>query len=65
MGFWSLHEMYYERCVRDGAHRPIARMCYEKLEQSLLLGYSGSAGVFLPLSVMKQLKELRELTTVK
>ncbi len=65
LGFWSLHEMYYEQCVRQSAHTPIARKCYTSLEQSVLLGYSGSAGIFVPLSVQRQLKELYDLTILK
>lgn len=65
LGFWSLHEMYYEQCVRAAPHTSLARKCYENLEQSVFLGYSGSAGIFVPLSVQKQLKELYELTLLK
>lgn len=61
LGFWTLHEMYYEKCVRETPHSAMARKCYESLEQSVLLGYSGSAGLFLPATVQKQLNELRAL----
>lgn len=65
LGFWTIHEMYFEQCIRQAPHTRLARDCYEQFEQSVLLGYSGSAGLFLPASVGKQLQELRALTTLK
>lgn len=65
LGFWTLHELYYERCVREAPHTALSFKCYTELEQSVLLGYSGSAGLFLPISVRKQLQELRSLAMIK
>ncbi len=65
LGFWTLHEMYYEQCIRKAPHTNFAAKCYERLEQSILLGYSGSAGIFVPVSVQRQLKELYYLTILK
>lgn len=65
LGFWTIHEMYFERCIRQSPHTKLARQCYEQFEQSVLLGYSGSAGLFLPAGVGKQLEELRTLSTLK
>lgn len=61
LGFWTLHEMYFEKCIRVAPHSELARKCYEGYEQSIVLGYSGSAGLFLPTSVIKHLSELRRL----
>lgn len=65
LGFWTIHEMYFERCIRQAPHSPLARTCYEQFEQSVLLGYSGSGGLFLPAAVGKQLLDLRALATAK
>jgi hypothetical protein len=65
LGFWTLHEMYYEKCVSEAPHTKLARKCYENLEQSIILGFSGSAGIFVPISVQKHLRELSKLSSPK
>ncbi len=60
-----LPEMYYETCVRQSAHTPIAEQCFNRFEESLYFGYSGSGGAFLPDDVQAVLTELKELSEPK
>jgi tetratricopeptide (TPR) repeat protein len=61
LGAWNLHENYYESCVRRDPNSPTAKRCFNRLEASLYLGYSGSAGVSLPADERARLEKLRNL----
>jgi len=61
LGAWNLHENYYESCVLRDPKSPIAKRCFNRLEASLYLGYSGSAGVNLPSDERARLEKLRAL----
>jgi hypothetical protein len=58
IGLWSLHEMYYEACIRNTPHSNIAKQCYLRYENSVFSGYAGSGGVDVPPDVMLHIKEL-------
>lgn len=60
---WNIHELYYEACIRKSPYTEIAQTCYERYEQSVFFGYSGSAGLSLPPNVKKHLKQLKKLAT--
>lgn len=60
-GLWSLNEIYFESCIRKLSHSTLALSCYHELEDSIIVGYSGSGGYFVPYPVRKRLEELREL----
>jgi hypothetical protein len=55
----DLHELYYEACVKRASGTPIADACYQRYEQSVYLGYTGSAGTDLPAEVRQKLERLR------
>lgn len=57
----SLHENYFETCVRRVPHTVWARGCYKSLEESLFMGYTGSSGTHLPMDVQTKLGELSKL----
>lgn len=57
--FWTLHEPYYEACLRKAAHTEQAKQCYDKLEESLILGYTGSSGLHLPTEIDARLRSLK------
>jgi hypothetical protein len=61
MNFWTLHETYYEQCIRSLPHSNQARMCFGKLKDSVTLGYSGSSGVQIPPDVSKRLENFKTL----
>lgn len=56
----SLHENYYENCVRRVPHSAWSERCYKKLEESIYFGYTGSSGLRVPLDVQTQLQELQK-----
>lgn len=58
---WSLHEDYYEACVRKAPHSAWSMKCYKNLESSVVMGYTGSSGTAIPADVQEKLKELKIL----
>lgn len=61
LALWSLHESYFEACIRQLPHSAWSKRCYQKLEESIYFGYSGSSGVRIPLDVHTKLKQLNDL----
>lgn len=61
LAMWSLHEDYYETCIRKVPHTNWSAQCYRKLEESVLLGYTGSSGTSIPEDVSRRLVELQKL----
>jgi hypothetical protein len=60
LSLFSLHENYYESCVRSVSHTPWAKKCYDKLEESIRFGYSGSGGTHIPVEVQLYLDSLKK-----
>ena len=58
-GTWDLPEIYYEACVRIVPATDLAKKCYRGFEKVIFLGYSGSAGVFIPKAEKDKLNELK------
>ncbi|MBA2490705.1 MAG: hypothetical protein H0V34_03005 [Gammaproteobacteria bacterium] len=58
---WPSHERYFEACVRRAPHSRIAVRCYERFEQSVYIGYSGSGGTFIPEDMQKRMSELKRI----
>ncbi len=54
----NLHNVYYEACIERSPHSEIARTCYRRYEQSMYLGFTGSAGTHLPQEIKKHLLDL-------
>ena len=54
----TLHERFYESCIREVPHTPRSDLCYRKLERSIVAGYTGSSGTRIPEEVRKRLLEL-------
>lgn len=61
LGSWTLHESYYEACLLKDPKSPVGRRCFNRLEASLYMGYSGSSGTHLPTEERARLKRLRAL----
>ena len=61
MNFWTLHETYFEQCVRTLPHSSQASTCFERLNDSVTLGYSGSSGTQIPADVRRRLSALKAL----
>lgn len=62
LGSWNLNESYYEACIQTAPKSTLAKSCYDRLEASLMMGYSGSSGVHLPPGERDRLKRLKEMT---
>jgi len=60
-GFWELPDVYFEACVRELPNSNTAKSCYRKYEQNIVVGYSGSAGIFIPSDERMKLNELKKL----
>lgn len=65
MNFWTLHENYYEQCIRLYPHSKQAEQCFERLKDSITLGYSGSSGINIPPEVSRRLEGYREAALPK
>jgi hypothetical protein len=60
-GYVSFGEPYLTQCIEKFQPTPISSECYSALEEYWIVGYSGSAGVFLPKSHKKELERLKKL----
>lgn len=58
---FSLSELYFKQCIKEFPHSHFARKCFEKYEESIYSGFSGSGGVFIPKDVRAELESLRAL----
>lgn len=65
LGLWNLNEVYYESCIRTLQKTPLAKECYQQLEKSVSIGFSGSGGYFLPYSVRQFLQKMKEMAEPK
>ncbi len=59
LGSWTLHESYYEACLLKDPKSQVAKSCFNRLEASLYMGYSGSSGTHLPPEERERLRKLR------
>ncbi len=62
ISFWNLSETYYEACIKTLPHSPLAKKCYKNWEDAIMVGYSGSGGVFIPNSVAEKKSQLKALS---
>lgn len=61
LGYWGLHETYYESCIRETPNTRVSSRCFQRLQESIYLGYSGSSGVHIPPEEMDRLNSLRAM----
>lgn len=61
MGIWDLPEVYYEACVRSSPKSEEAKRCYREFERTIVLGFSGSAGIFIPKEERARMNDLKAL----
>lgn len=59
LGFWNLGDRYFLACIDRQPHSALAEKCYRRYEDSLILGYTGSAGTSVPSAVKKHLHEVQ------
>ena len=60
----SLSRRYLERCIRDYPSHQIAEECFNEYEMLMIVSFSGSGGVYLPLEAQEEINELRRLVYV-
>lgn len=60
-----LPEMYYETCIRRDPHSATAQKCYSRYESNVYFGYTGSGGTSIPDDLADNMKQLKELASVK
>jgi hypothetical protein len=61
LGSWNLHESYYEACLVKDPKSALARNCYNRLEASLFMGYSGTSGTHIPPEERSRLQKLKQM----
>ncbi|MEN9724087.1 MAG: hypothetical protein RJB38_2073 [Pseudomonadota bacterium] len=61
--FWNLNEIYFEACIHRAPHTDTAEACYRRLEESVIVGYTGSAGTELPVTERSRLDDLRRMAS--
>ncbi len=61
-GFWELPEVYFEACVRAKKKTKLSKSCFQQYKAELLMGFTGSAGTFLPSPERKKLNELKKIS---
>lgn len=65
LDFWQMTEAFYERCIDAAPHTKVARKCFERYEDQVTLGYTGTAGTDIPLELQKTLNLYREKSKIK
>lgn len=58
---FSLGDMYLKRCIKDYSSSEYAMKCYKALEDSYVMGFTGSSGTSIPSDIKKELKNLKKL----
>ncbi|MEO7161995.1 MAG: hypothetical protein ABI041_03665 [Bdellovibrionia bacterium] len=53
----ELHDFYFEACIKKTPHTSLAELCYERYEESVYFGYTGSSGTALPKDVKDRLSK--------
>lgn len=59
---WDLDRLYFESCIREAPHTDYAKKCYQRYSEKVYMGYTGSAGTFIPDDEQRRLEELRKLS---
>tara|TARA_B100000749_G_scaffold280896_1_gene280705 strand:- start:77119 stop:78258 length:1140 start_codon:yes stop_codon:yes gene_type:complete len=60
-GFWDVPLVYYEACIKEKQKSAIAKKCFKEVEQEITLGFTGSAGTFIPAAEKNHLNRLRAM----
>lgn len=61
----EIHENYYKACILNQPGSEIAKKCYKTLEESVMVSYTGSSGVHVPVDVEIWLKDLQKKSESK
>jgi hypothetical protein len=58
INLYSLGDLYFKRCIKEFSSSPFAKRCFKSYKDSIYLGFTGSAGTNIPLSIKKELDNL-------
>lgn len=61
INLWTMHEAYYESCIRFQPYTVLAKRCYLRYEALQLAAYSDGEGSYMPAHVRDHLRELKGL----
>jgi tetratricopeptide (TPR) repeat protein len=59
--WWDVDLLFFEACVRENPKTKVAKRCFQQLSDRVYLGFTGSAGTFIPEDELARLTELRAL----
>ena len=59
--WWDVDLLFFEACVRENPTSKVAKRCFQQLSDRIYLGFTGSAGTFIPEDELARLTELRAL----
>jgi hypothetical protein len=59
LSLFSFYENYYTACIHSVPNSTWSKKCYERLEDSIQFGYSGSGGTHIPIEIQVQLDKLK------
>ncbi len=57
----SLSRRYLERCMREYPRHAYARKCFDEFELLMIVSFSGSGGVNIPVEIREEINELRRI----
>lgn len=61
LGVRGFNEFYFQNCIVSAPHTPVAQKCYQRYEESVYFGYSGSSGTFVPADLRERLSKFESL----
>lgn len=65
MNLWTLHEAYYEACIRHSPRSRLAKKCYLRLEALQYVVNASGDSAAMPRNVRERLSELKNLSQEK
>lgn len=65
LGFWNLGDFYFMSCIEHDPHTELSERCYRRYKDSIVFGYTGSAGTSIPKAVRSHLKDVETLAMRK
>jgi len=57
----SLSRRYLVRCIREYPEHQVAEECFKEYEMLMIVSFSGSGGIYLPMEAQQEISELRRL----
>ncbi len=61
INMWTLHEAYYESCIRKIPRTPLAKKCYLRYESVVMANYVNTGKGQVPVHVRHHLDDLRKI----